>query len=649
MFPISKYLPELGPLVQENQALQLIAPTGTGKSIDVPPYLVSLGETVLVSVPTVVTARSLYNYQQEIHPEIRVGYAAEGEIKYDSKTQIIYATSGHVYRLLLRREYPSTVLFVDEVHTQSADITLIISLYLFHYESGLKVPRLLLVSATPTPLAINPPIWAPDFTSPYTVDVKYQSTDIPTQDLMKVAAETANKIGASASPGDVLIFAPGKREISQVVERLDHSKYDVFSLHAEVDKWDRDRLFKPSPKRKVIVATNIAETSLTIPNIGYVIDTLLEKVSEISPANAQRLVTTKVSKDSADQRKGRTGRTNNGVCYRLISQDSYEKLPQHRVAEIYRVPLASIVIQLLSHGYDPEEVLDGLGLTAQIATAQDQLTSLGLIKGTSVTPAGRFVPKLNLSVKNATLVYRWTHGESSLKNSGLGLLVACLVESENLGGTWVGDDDLASAALVWTESRKVGAEARETWAREHQVDYNSFRELQKKVEQVEKMTKIKAPNSISPEELNLARQDLQQVYKRVVYLVSAGAVLVYRDRVGANEVNFALDPRSVNNYKIDPPAAVLVLQLVEISGKLRVPFSIRVTYDETGTKIVSPYATGGVNKEVSASGLSKLAALNKVLTKKETFVVIPSNVYPDNSKENSIPSLQLLHQLAILE
>src|SRR5690606_17779381 len=104
------------------------------------------------------------------------------------------------------------------VHTGSADITLIISLYLYHYENQVRVPKLLLVSATPTPLQISPPIWAPDFRSPYTVTVQYEPVDIRMQSLMLATANKVESITDKGGVGDILVFAPGKAEIQQVID-----------------------------------------------------------------------------------------------------------------------------------------------------------------------------------------------------------------------------------------------------------------------------------------------------------------------------------------------------------------------------------------------------------------------------------------------
>lgn len=652
-FPISKYLDELGPLVQENQALKIIAPTGTGKSVAIPRYLAKLDYKILISVPTIDAARSLYNYQLQLG-EFSVGYAADREINYTSSTQIIYATSGHVYRLLLKKQYPCTVLFVDEVHTESTDITLILSLYMNHFENNVNVPRLLMVSATPAILPIQATVWEPNFSSPYKVHINYEDNDIPRQSLMSAAADKVKSIVSSTSTGNILVFAPGKREIKQIVDLLRESgeKYEVFSLHREVDRNEREKMFKPSAARKIIVATNVAETSITIPGIVHIVDTLLEKVSEISPAQAQRLTTTLISKDSADQRKGRVGRTTDGVCHRLISLESYQKLPQHRVAEIYRVPLTRIIIELLSAGYDPEEVLYGYRLTAQIAVDRERLKTLGLVLGDKVTEAGHFVPKLNLSVMNATLVYRWSQGLLNLKD--IGVLIGCLLEADGMGGRkWSGEDDLETVVSVWVESRKIAPSSRYSWCQSNGVNHGSLRELEKKVKQVSSVVSREVGRnidlesrfiSITSEELDLARKDIRTAYSRVVYWVTG---LQYRDKVGPTETDFMVDSRAVNNYIQDPPQALLICQLVEIGGKYRIPFSLRLKYDNSGAAIKSPYTTGGKTQQASASGLAALSRLGAVMTKTQKFKELLPNVYSDFTLQNSeaLSSVQLLEQL----
>src|SRR3546814_248111 len=154
--------------------------------------------------------------------------------------------------------------------------------------------------------------------------------------------------------GDTLVFLPGEREIRDAHQALEHRKYrhtEVLPLYARLSARDQDRVFNPGPQRRIVLATNVAETSLTVPRIHYVVDPGLARVKRYSPRlKLDRLHVEPVSQASADQRKGRCGRIAPGTCYRIYSEADFESRAPYTDPEIRRAALAGVILRMLSLG-----------------------------------------------------------------------------------------------------------------------------------------------------------------------------------------------------------------------------------------------------------------------------------------------------------
>lgn len=436
---ISPHLKVILEEVKKNTVISIVAPTGTGKSIGIPDILAENGYVCYVSVPTRTAAYSLCEYQKKIQKEkkskIRIGFAAEGNINYDKNTDIVYATSGHIRRKMLSHFKNSkatnilfcNVLFVDESHIGSIDNRIILSLWRMAAKQGKKVPKLLIVSATPVEMFtdVNVKNYTVNVKS-LGVEIKYNSAnyEIGNKKLYTDTAKIALNIhnNENISKGHILIFAPGKSEIESIINELGNVNADVISAHGQLEADELNNIYKESKKRKIIVATNVAEMSLTIENIGFIVDTMTEKKSETSENGGMKLVVSYISKDSAVQRAGRTGRTIKGICYRMCTEDFYDKLDDHRIEEIHRVPIHSPIIELLDIGLDPREVLPDLE-KQKLDTTVYELNSLGLTIPTSnnkiatVTEKGHFCVKFPFSVKNSAFLWGWLHGKKNIEKT----------------------------------------------------------------------------------------------------------------------------------------------------------------------------------------------------------------------------------------
>jgi len=201
------------------------------------------------------------------------------------------------------------------------------------------------------------------------------------------------------------------RTVMEILDKADLTKTIVIPAYSNLDKEARDKLTEDPPLgyRLIIVATNIAEASLTIEGLDGVFDTLTEKIAETSENGGLRLVVKYVSKSSAKQRRGRTGRTNDGFVYRMCTREFFEKLAPQRDPEIFRVPLTETIMSLLDKGLDPLVLFEGRLRPDRIKKDLEILKMLNMIdKEKKVTEAGKFAAKFPLSVRSSVMIYEWS-------------------------------------------------------------------------------------------------------------------------------------------------------------------------------------------------------------------------------------------------
>ncbi|MGH8082012.1 MAG: ATP-dependent RNA helicase HrpA, partial [Lysobacter sp.] len=211
--------------------------------------------------------------------------------------------------------------------------------------------------------------------------------------------------------GDVLIFLSGEREIRDAHQALERRKYretEVLPLYARLSVRDQDRVFNPGPKRRIVLATNVAETSLTVPRIRYVVDPGLARVKRYSPrGKLDRLHIEPISQASADQRKGRCGRISEGTCYRLYSEADFESRARYTDPEIRRAALAGVILRMLSLGLGHIEDFPFLEPPdgRAVADGWQQLGELGAVdEHKKLTAIGRTMSRLPVDVKLARML-----------------------------------------------------------------------------------------------------------------------------------------------------------------------------------------------------------------------------------------------------
>ncbi|CAI8987824.1 ATP-dependent RNA helicase HrpB [Pseudomonas chlororaphis] len=400
--PIDEVLPALREALATRHEAVLEAPPGAGKTTRVPLALLNepwlAGQRILMLEPRRLAARAAAErLASELGEKVgeTVGYRIRLDSKVGPNTRIEVVTEGILTRRL--QDDPALegvgLLIFDEFHERSldADLALALSLNgrdLFRDEQPLKI---LLMSATLegerlAGLLDDAPILRSEGRM-FPVDVRwgrpFQPGEFIEPRLVQTILEALND-----ESGSVLVFLPGQAEIRRVHQQLadavgERPEILLCPLHGELDLAAQRAAIEPAPpgKRKVVLATNIAETSLTIDGVRVVIDAGLARVPRFDPGSGMtRLDTQRISRASAIQRAGRAGRLEPGVCYRLWSQDQHEQLAAYGSAEILQADLAGLALQLARWGVTPAQLvwLD-VPPGAAYAQAQDLLERLGAL------------------------------------------------------------------------------------------------------------------------------------------------------------------------------------------------------------------------------------------------------------------------------
>jgi HrpA-like RNA helicase len=407
--------------------------TGGGKSTAIPRVVSETGAKIFVSQPTIPAALGLYDYMRQSLGDDVVGFAAEGNIRYNGNTQIVYCTAGHLRNKMINYfkegEIPSgdmsfcDVIMVDEAHNGTLDNDVIMEIWKYAANKGYKIPRMVLASATLSKedtVFETLPLYEIDVPG-YPVEIIYHDKNYQATDkslYVDTAAIVMKYHINNPVPQDkvskYIVFCAGKNEVDVICQILELSQFENLIVTPVHSKMEPDEIMKIKldlmiGQRQIIVATNIAEASLTINGLDAVFDTLTEKIGETSKSGGLRLEVTHISKSSAGQRKGRTGRTNPGFCYRMCTEDFFETLEPQRKPEIFRVPLTDIIIHLLDAGLNPIKLFDGRISNDRIKKDLTILRMLKMIdKENKVSDLGHFAPNFPLSVRSSALIYQWS-------------------------------------------------------------------------------------------------------------------------------------------------------------------------------------------------------------------------------------------------
>lgn len=372
--PIYELRAELVQALSSESRIIIEAPTGSGKSTQVPQMVLDCGVAgpgeVVVLQPRRLAARLLAKRVAHERGEPlggEVGYQVRMESAISDKTQIRYVTEGILLRQFLsdpELRGVSTIIF-DEFHERHiyGDITLARALLLQQARPDLKI---IVMSATldagPLRKYLAPcrELKSEGRMFPVAINYSPKRIDFRHHPVWEAAADAFEKAIESGAEGDVLVFMPGGYEISRTVEAIRAKKcartFAVLPLHGELPARDQDAAVGECDQRKVVVATNVAETSITIDGIRIVIDSGLARIARYDPHRGiDTLLVERISRASADQRTGRAGRTAPGTCHRLWTEQEHAARPMQELPEILRHDLSEVVLTLKAGGIDDIE------------------------------------------------------------------------------------------------------------------------------------------------------------------------------------------------------------------------------------------------------------------------------------------------------
>jgi len=424
---------EIVKFISENYYCGIIAPTGSGKSTKMIRAITEItGANVFVTQPTIPAARSLYTEMTRQMGQGKIGYAAEGEVNYNKFNSIVYCTAGHLRRKMLSyfengKVKSGTIDFcnvivLDEAHNGSIDNDVITELWIQAVQSGVEVPRLVLASATldknSTVFEELPvyelPTKSKDIKLEYaTKDYQPDGKDLYQDLAINVIKKHINNPVPSNDVSKWLIFCAGSREVEDVCALLRESgldNIDIFPIYSNLPEEERAKINNiiEIGRRAIFVATNIVEASLTIDGLDGVFDSLTEKIAETSSSGGLRLIVKNISKSSAKQRMGRTGRTREGFCFRMCTVNYFNKLPEQRAPEITRAPITNVAIEFINVGLDPVALFKGRVTEQRMKDTLNLLKELKMIDiNNNVTELGSFVTRFPLGVRNSALIYNW--------------------------------------------------------------------------------------------------------------------------------------------------------------------------------------------------------------------------------------------------
>ena len=426
--PIAREGERIVELIRRHPVVVIAGETGSGKTTQLPKLCLAAGRGVAGMIgctqPRRIAARAVARrVAEELGTGIgdAVGYQVRFTDQVGENTRVKFMTDGILLAEIASDRWLSAydTIIVDEAHERSLNIDFLLG-YLKQLLRKRRDLKVIVTSATIDTERFSrhfddaPVISVEGRTFP--VEVRYrplegegeQQGERTVNDAIVAAVD---EITRQDPRGDVLMFLPGEREIRDAHQALERRKYretEVLPLYARLSARDQDRVFNPGPKRRLVLATNVAETSLTVPRIRYVIDPGYARVKRYSPRQKlDRLHVEPISQASANQRKGRCGRIAEGICYRLYGEADFHARAEFTDPEIRRSSLAGVILRMLQLGLGRIEDFPFLEPPDEraIADGWQQLSELGAVdKDRRLTSIGRQMARLPVDVKLARML-----------------------------------------------------------------------------------------------------------------------------------------------------------------------------------------------------------------------------------------------------
>ncbi|MDC3190734.1 ATP-dependent RNA helicase HrpA [Pseudoalteromonas elyakovii] len=432
--PVSQKKDDIKQAIANNQVVIIAGETGSGKTTQIPKMCLELGRGVDGYIghtqPRRLAARSVANrIAEEMQCELgqQVGFKIRFSDQVSDNSYIKLMTDGILLAEIQQDRYLNQydTIIIDEAHERSLNIDFILG-YLKNLLPKRTDLKVIITSATIDPERFSkhfddaPIIEVSGRTFP--VEVRYRPTTEINKDEMEADGDQLQGIFDAVDelcdegPGDILIFMNGEREIRDTADALSKRNLkgtDVLPLYSRLSNAEQNRIFAPHSRRHIILATNVAETSLTVPGIRYVIDPGTARISRYSyRTKVQRLPIEPISQASANQRKGRCGRIEAGICIRLYSEEDFNSRPEFTDPEILRTNLASVILQMLGLGLgdmqqfpfvqapDSRNINDGLTLLEELEAIKPAKRH----KKTELTKSGRSLSRLPVDPRLAKMV-----------------------------------------------------------------------------------------------------------------------------------------------------------------------------------------------------------------------------------------------------
>ncbi|WP_083929401.1 ATP-dependent RNA helicase HrpA [Catelliglobosispora koreensis] len=420
--PVAQKKDEIADAIRDNQVVIIAGETGSGKTTQIPKICLELGLGVRGMIghtqPRRIAARTVAErVASELGTELgaAVGWKIRFTDQVSDTTLVKLMTDGILLAELANDRNLSQydTIIIDEAHERSLNIDFLLG-YLKQLLPKRPDLKVIITSAT-----IDPERFAAHFGDApivevsgrtYPVEVRYRPPSIEDEeDQIQLILDAVDELSLE-KPGDILIFLSGEREIRDTADALRKRNLrhtEILPLFARLSTAEQHKVFQPHTGRRIVLATNVAETSLTVPGIKYVIDPGTARISRFSNRlKVQRLPIEPISQASANQRKGRCGRTSDGICIRLYEEKDFEERPQFTDPEILRTNLASVILQMTALGLgniaafpfldppDKRHIADGVSL----------LEELGALKLGRLTDHGRKISQLPIDPRLARMV-----------------------------------------------------------------------------------------------------------------------------------------------------------------------------------------------------------------------------------------------------
>ncbi|MDF2442509.1 MAG: ATP-dependent helicase HrpA, partial [Subtercola sp.] len=629
--PVSRLRDEIARTIEANQVVIIAGETGSGKTTQIPKICLQLGRTSIGHTqPRRIAARTIAErIAEELGQEVGdlVGYQVRFTDKVGPNTRIKLMTDGillnEIHRDRMLRKYDTII--IDEAHERSLTIDFLLG-YLRELLPKRPDLKVIVTSATIDPESFSqhfggaPIIEVSGRTFP--VEVRYRPLVADSAVLDDVDDSSTSNAAADRDPldavnealdelaregdGDVLVFFSGENEIRDAEEsirgRLNSggsgslgSATDVLPLYGRLSAADQHKVFQrnstPGIRRRIVLATNVAETSLTVPGIKYVIDTGTARISRYSVrSKVQRLPIEAISQASANQRAGRSGRTSDGICIRLYSEEDYLSRPEFTEPEILRTNLAAVILQMISLGLgdiasfpflqppDSRGIKDGLDLLSELGAINAPGASSNR-PGVPVVPTlsrvGRDLSRMPIEPRFARMVIESkNHGTSREVMAIVAGLTVQDPRERPLEKRQRADEfharfndptsDFLTLLNLWNyveeKQKELSSSAFRRLCKAEHLNYLRVREWQDVFRQLRQLSKpldlVIGEPSVDPDGIHrsllaglLSHIGLKDVAKK--------------DYVGARQTRFSLFPGSALSKK--QPNAVMSAELVETS------------------------------------------------------------------------------------